>query len=73
MKARSISNAVAACSFAMLCGCVSVGQTHMLVTPVGAAGIHSFAPPPSPDNLKQLDSTAQRLAAMQKQSETSAN
>ena len=54
---------------AALSGCVSFGQTDMLVTPFGVAGIHSFAPPPSPDNYKQLDRTAARLAAIQKEQE----
>ena len=54
---------------AVLSGCVSFGQTDMLVTPVGVAGIHSFAPPPSPDNFKQTERTADRLAQVAKASE----
>ena len=54
--------AVAALAFS-LGGCVSYGQTSMLVTPIGVAGIHKFAPPDkSPDNMREMERTAERIA-----------
>lgn len=72
MKLRILIAGTVAAATAALSGCVSFGQTGMLVTPVGVAGIHSFAPPSAPDNFKQLDRTAERLAAIQKQQQESA-
>jgi hypothetical protein len=69
MKLRILIACTVAAATTVLSGCVSFGQTDMLVTPFGVAGIHSFAPPPSPDNFKQLDRTAARLAAIQKEQE----
>lgn len=42
MKLRML---ISWCFLTSLAGCVSTQQTHLLVTPIGAAGIHSFAPP----------------------------
>ncbi|HEY6644251.1 hypothetical protein [Povalibacter sp.] len=48
----------------LLSACISYPGTKILVTPIGAAGIHSFAPPErSPDVTR--DAT-QRLARMTK-------
>jgi hypothetical protein len=30
---------------ALLAGCVSVGSTDVLLTPIGVVGLHSFKPP----------------------------
>lgn len=35
---------IALCLLAMLTGCVRLGSTNLLVTPVGVVGVHSFAP-----------------------------
>lgn len=57
MKVR-LSNIVGVVSIAAaLSGCVSYGNTHALITPVGVAGYHTFKPrntapvvvPPRPD------------------------
>lgn len=69
MNLRLISACAVMGAAATLSGCVSFGQTDMLVTPVGVAGIHSFAPPASPDNFKQIDREAQRLERMAQQRE----
>lgn len=61
MKLRLISACASVGAAATLSGCVSFGQTDMLVTPLGVAGIHSFAPPASPDDFRQLDREAERL------------
>lgn len=37
--------AVSAGLVAGLSGCVSYGNTHALITPVGVAGFHTFKPP----------------------------
>ena len=40
----------------VLAGCISTPQTKALITPVGAIGIHSFAPPPvQPRNVDFID------------------
>jgi len=56
MKLRLLVVPCAITAFAVsLGGCVSYGQTRMLVTPVGVAGIHKFAPPnKTPDTLPAL-------------------
>lgn len=42
-----------AIAIALLTGCISYPNTKALVTPIGAVGIHSFAPPErTPDNIK---------------------
>jgi hypothetical protein len=33
---------------ALLAGCVSVGGTDVLVTPIGVVALHSFKPPQQP-------------------------
>jgi len=59
MKLRML---LAPCVIAMLSGCVSYGQTHALVTPIGVAGWHSFAPPQRPVNVNELERKADRMA-----------
>ena len=45
MKLRMIKTvAMVSLTTAALSGCVSYGNTHALVTPVGAIGYHSFKP-----------------------------
>lgn len=60
MKIR-LSNVVGIVSIAAaLSGCVSYGNTHALITPLGVAGYHKFKPensapvvppPPNPDRM----------------------
>lgn len=45
MKVRLL---IVCCLMAPLAGCVSLGATDLLVTPVGIVGVHSFAPSTSP-------------------------
>jgi len=46
-----------------LTGCVSYGQTGVLFTPLGVAGIHTFAPPKkSPDDIGEAQKNAERVA-----------
>lgn len=44
MKVRSLSSLTMIAFAAALSGCVSYGNTHALVTPVGVMGYHSFKP-----------------------------
>jgi hypothetical protein len=45
----------------VLAGCINLPQTKALITPVGAVGIHSFAPPaPTPRGVDFPD--ARRVA-----------
>ena len=37
---------------ALLCGCISTPNTKALITPVGAVGYHTFAPP---DRMRSID------------------
>ena len=46
----------------LLCaGCVSTPQTKALFTPVGAIGVHSFAPPQKPMNASEADRLARLI------------
>jgi len=55
---------------ALLAGCISYPSTKILVTPIGAAGIHSFAPPErTPDNIRSAQAQSERLAAALKKDE----
>jgi hypothetical protein len=45
-----------------LSGCINTATTKALITPVGAVGIHSFAPERSPDRMPPPD--ADRVARM---------
>jgi len=42
MKLRLL---IVSCLIAPLTGCVSLGATDLLVTPIAVFGVHSFAPP----------------------------
>lgn len=44
MKTRLMNGLLAVALGTALSGCVSYGNTHALVTPVGAIGYHSFKP-----------------------------
>lgn len=47
----------------LLGGCISYPSTKILVTPIGAAGIHSFAPAErNPDEMRASREATQRLA-----------
>lgn len=56
MRLRQLvcSAAVAAGLAAGLSGCVSYGNTHALITPVGVAGYHTFKPANAPVRDIQL-------------------
>jgi hypothetical protein len=55
----------------LLSGCISYPATKILVTPIGAAGIHSFAPSErNPDEMKAARETSGRLAHMAKEDRT---
>lgn len=52
MNSRLSMALIATAVLGMLAGCMNTPQTKALITPVGAIGIHSFAPPhKSPDNI----------------------
>lgn len=44
MKVRIVTTLAIVSFAAVLSGCVSYGNTHALITPVGVAGYHSFKP-----------------------------
>ena len=39
-------------SCAALSGCVTYGNTHALITPIGVAGVHSFKPSDNARNIR---------------------
>lgn len=47
-----------------LAACVSTPNTKALITPFGAAGYHTFAPPNSPDRMREpnVDQMVDRMA-----------
>jgi hypothetical protein len=59
MKVRSLNIVAVVFVAAVLGGCVSYGNTHALITPLGVAGYHKFKPentspvlpPPTPDRM----------------------
>ena len=54
-------------------GCVSTPNTKALVTPIGAVGIHSFAPQKDPDRMPPPDADGvARIAANQQACERDA-
>jgi hypothetical protein len=57
MKLRIL---IATCLLVCASGCINYPRTHVLVTPLFVAGIHSFAPP------KPATPTPAELAAMRK-------
>ena len=76
MKVRLFHTAAIVSFAAALSGCVSHGNTHALVTPVGVAGYHTFKPdvvdPNAPRDIRlsQQRAALERVAATNKQSET---
>jgi hypothetical protein len=63
-----ISSLAALSAATALSGCVSVGRTHALITPVGVAGVHSFKPAPNGRDIRlppQQD--PDRVAAIREQ------
>ncbi len=52
----------------LLSGCINQPSTKVLLTPIGAVGIHSFAPPErSPDEMKAAREISERLAKMSRE------
>jgi hypothetical protein len=50
-----------------LAGCISTPNTKALITPLGGVGVHSFAPPQTPDLLPPSDADGlARIAANQR-------
>ena len=63
---RMTHTLILALSALSLAGCISYPNTKALVTPVGAVGFHTFAPPrQSPDEMSAAAQT-QRLAEAMK-------
>lgn len=64
MKMRSMKlvccAAVVAGLTAGLSGCVSYGNTHALLTPVGVVGYHTFKPANAPQNPREIQIPEQR-------------
>ena len=59
MKLQLLSISICA---AALTGCISTPQTKVLITPVGAAGIHSFrSPEATPPSASEIDRMTARL------------
>jgi hypothetical protein len=68
---KSVRNLSMSVVVVLLSGCVSYPSTKILVTPIGAAGIHSFAPPErNPDEMKAAREATERLAHMAKEDDT---
>ena len=67
MKLRLLNLVGIVCIAAALTGCVSYGNTHALITPLGVAGYHKFKPennapavpqPGSPDQVVAINDNA---------------
>jgi len=72
------SAAVAIGLTAALSGCVSYGDTHALLTPIGVAGYHSFKPANAPRNVPpeiqlQQDRDPNRIAATKEEQKPAAD
>lgn len=67
-QARNLSMSVVV---VLLSGCISYPSTKILLTPIGAAGIHSFAPPErNADEMRASREATQRLAHIAKDDDT---
>lgn len=78
LKKLVCSTLVATGIAAGLSGCVSYGNTHALLTPVGVAGYHSFKPANAPRNVPpdirlQQDRDPNRIADAQAKQEPPAD
>lgn len=64
MKVRMLNGLAIVSLAAALAGCVSYGNTHALLTPVGVVGYHTFKPANSttPREIR-LPETPDRIAA----------
>jgi hypothetical protein len=70
MTVRFIFALAVLCGATALSGCVSVGNTHALITPVGVAGFHTFKPAPNDrDILLPPQRNPDRIAATREQAE----
>lgn len=74
MKMRFLSTvAIVSVATAGLSGCVSYGNTHALVTPVGVMGYHTFKPDnantPREINLPEQRTPPDRIAATNERNE----
>jgi len=59
----SIGAFLAISLMASLTGCITTPGTGVLVTPFGIAGVHSFAPRQTPDNMIAKTKTLDRMTA----------
>ncbi|MFC4307477.1 hypothetical protein ACFPN2_00145 [Steroidobacter flavus] len=66
MKVRTLNIVGSVFIAAALSGCVSYGNTHALITPVGAVGYHKFKPE---NTAPQLPPSPDRVAAIQEQND----
>lgn len=76
MKLRLLNGLMIVSLVAALSGCVSLGNTHALVTPVGAIGYHTFKPDNAPNPNVPRDirlGGPDRVAAANEQSKQSNN
>lgn len=78
MKMRSMklvcSTAVVASLIAGSSGCVSYGNTHALITPVGVAGYHTFKPANAPvRNIPMPERDPNRIADVKARQEPAAD
>lgn len=74
MKVRLITSLAIVSFAASTSGCVSYGNTHSLITPLGVAGVHSFKPS---DTAREIRLPAQknpdRVAAASAEQDAQAN
>lgn len=75
---RLVSSALVAVGFAAaLSGCVSYGNTHALLTPIGVAGYHSFKPANAPRTVPEIqlqqDRDPNRIAVTKAQQKPAAD
>lgn len=72
MKVQSFYIAAIVSFAAALSGCVSYGNTHALITPVGVAGYHTFKPDVVDPNAPRDIRLSQQRAALERVASTNA-
>ena len=70
---KLVCSAAVLASATAMSGCVSYGNTHALLTPMGVAGYHTFKPADAPRNVPpdiqlQQDRDPNRIAAAKEKS-----
>lgn len=64
MRLRALATCLMIASIGAVAGCVSTPQTKVLITPVGAIGVHTFRQPdaqrPTPSEIDRMTASIRR-------------